>query len=126
MLPALAPEPQFSHPVPPLPAERTKDEPAEPYTLSPGAAVAIAAAQLAEHPTQRGNSVAAVEGLLTADPVMVRIMLAAEGSFCKMRPLVITVPARFAIELYMTLGAWHQGISRSLANESSARFQQQA
>ena len=82
-LPAPAPEPQFSHPVPPPPAERTKEEhPAEPYTLSPGAAVAIAAAQLAEHPTQRGSA-AAAEGLPAADPVMVRLMLlAARESSC--------------------------------------------
>jgi len=72
-LPAPAPEPHFSHPVVPPPPERTEEgHPAEPYTLSPGAAVAIAAAQLAEHPTQRGKSVAAGEGLPTADPGMVR------------------------------------------------------
>ncbi len=72
-LPAPAPEPHFSHPIAPPPPERSTEEgPAEPYTLSPGAAVAIAAAQLAEHPTQRGNSAAAAEGLPTADPGMVR------------------------------------------------------
>ena len=75
-LPAPASEPHLSHPVPP---PNGNDDPGEPYTLSPGAAVAIAAAQLAQNPTQRGSADAAT-GLLNAEPVTVRDTLAGIGA----------------------------------------------
>ena len=69
-LPAPAPEPQFSHPVP----SPQRKAPEEPYTLSPGTAVAIATAQHAEHPTQRGSAAAAA-ALPAADVLLVRYHL---------------------------------------------------
>ncbi len=81
-LPVAAPEPQFSHPVPAPQHNAT----GEPYTLSPGTAVAIAAAQHAEHPTQRGSAAAAA-ALPAADVLSVRMYLVLICALCKMLAL---------------------------------------